>query len=146
MKHLLRWPSVPDEASQITKVKARSAILKAEAGNGILRLARRRSLLLVQLCPPRSPRLPSRIMVAGRGGRLRRIWGMRLGRVEQTNECPSCGWTGNLRPPHRPARLTACSSARALTQREPHWNVTVLVPSELVTRLDVIACEPDFRQ
>jgi predicted RNA-binding Zn-ribbon protein involved in translation (DUF1610 family) len=30
------------------------------------------------------------------GGRLRQIWGMRLGRVEQTNECPSCGWTGNL--------------------------------------------------
>jgi hypothetical protein len=32
------------------------------------------------------------------GDPLRRIWGMRLGRVEQTNECPSCGWTGNLRP------------------------------------------------
>jgi len=31
------------------------------------------------------------------GNRLRRIWGMRLGRVEQTNECLSCGWTGNLR-------------------------------------------------
>jgi hypothetical protein len=33
-----------------------------------------------------------------------------------------------------------------LSQREPHWNVTVLVPSELVTRLDVIGCEPYFRQ
>ena len=31
------------------------------------------------------------------GDRLRRVWRMRLGRVEQTNECPSCGWTGNLR-------------------------------------------------
>jgi hypothetical protein len=32
------------------------------------------------------------------------------------------------------------------SQREPHWNVTVLVPSELVARLDVIGCEPDFWQ
>src|SRR5438105_7196606 len=32
------------------------------------------------------------------------------------------------------------------TQREPHWNVTLLVPSELVTMLDVIGCEPYFRQ
>ena len=31
------------------------------------------------------------------GNRLRRIWRMRLGSVEQTNECSSCGWTGNLR-------------------------------------------------
>jgi hypothetical protein len=33
------------------------------------------------------------------GGRLRQIWGMRLGRVAQTNEYASCGWTGNLRTP-----------------------------------------------
>ena len=30
------------------------------------------------------------------GTRLRRIWRMRFGSVEQTNECSSCGWTGNL--------------------------------------------------
>jgi hypothetical protein len=34
----------------------------------------------------------------------------------------------------------------AQAQREPHWNVTVLVPSALVTMLDVIGCEPYFRQ
>ena len=31
------------------------------------------------------------------GKGLRQIWCMRLGRVEPTNECLSCGWTGNLR-------------------------------------------------
>ena len=44
------------------------------------------------------------------------------------------------------ARLNLLVYIRALTQREPHWNVTDLVPSELVTRLDVIGCEPYFRQ
>jgi hypothetical protein len=38
------------------------------------------------------------------------------------------------------------ASAVVGTQREPHWNVTFLVPSEFVTMLDVIGCEPYFRQ
>ena len=30
--------------------------------------------------------------------------------------------------------------------REPHWNVTVLVPSELAIMVEVIGCEPFLRQ
>jgi hypothetical protein len=36
--------------------------------------------------------------------------------------------------------------ARGSAQRRPHWKVTVLLPSGLVTTLDVIGCEPYFRQ
>jgi hypothetical protein len=36
--------------------------------------------------------------------------------------------------------------ARGPAQRRPHWKVTVLVPSGLVTMLDAIGCEPYFRQ
>lgn len=36
--------------------------------------------------------------------------------------------------------------ARGPAQRRPHWKVTVLVPFGLVTMLDVIGCEPYFRQ
>jgi hypothetical protein len=43
-------------------------------------------------------------------------------------------------------RNIAIAGVHFTAQREPHWNVTVLVPSELVTMLDVIGCEPDFRQ
>jgi hypothetical protein len=32
------------------------------------------------------------------------------------------------------------------TQRRPHWYVTVLVPSALFTIVDVMGCEPFFRQ
>ena len=31
-------------------------------------------------------------------------------------------------------------------QRAPHWNVAVLVPSELAIMLEVIGCEPYLRQ
>jgi hypothetical protein len=41
---------------------------------------------------------------------------------------------------------TTPASAVVGTQREPHWNVTLLVPSEFVTMLDVIGCDPYFRQ
>jgi hypothetical protein len=45
-----------------------------------------------------------------------------------------------------PIPIALNGDARFITQREPHWNVTVLVPSELVTMLDVIGCEPYFTQ
>lgn len=48
--------------------------------------------------------------------------------------------------PRPSVKRTALASAVVGTQREPHWNVTLLVPSEFVTMLDVIGCEPYFRQ
>ena len=41
---------------------------------------------------------------------------------------------------------SANGDARFLAQRAPHWNVTVLVPSELAIMLEVIGCEPFLRQ
>jgi hypothetical protein len=55
--------------------------------------------------------------------------------------------TSSGRASPRPSvERTTLASAVVGTQREPHWNVTLLVPSEFVTMLDVIGCEPYFRQ
>lgn len=51
------------------------------------------------------------------------------------------GW-----PEGKTGRRAPRRAEKRQAQREPHWNVTVLVPSALVTMLDVIACEPCFRQ
>ncbi len=46
-----------------------------------------------------------------------------------------------------PGLLTRCGLAPYLViQRAPHWNVAVLVPSELAIMLEVIGCEPYLRQ
>ena len=46
----------------------------------------------------------------------------------------------------RSGRRAPGGPRRARAHREPHWNVTVLVPSVLVTMLDVNSCEPRCRQ
>jgi hypothetical protein len=49
--------------------------------------------------------------------------------------------------PHSPPGETLLGSGTtAPAQRRPHWKFTVLVPFGLVTMLDVIGCEPYFRQ
>ena len=47
-------------------------------------------------------------------------------------------WYAGIRPQNEEARV--------LAQRAPHWNVTVLVPSEFAAMLEVIGCEPFLRQ
>ena len=46
----------------------------------------------------------------------------------------------------RTGKALTLASAVVGTQREPHWKVTLLLPSEFVTMLEVIGCEPYFMQ